>query len=95
MKSRLVKAQNQRVERISTTTLVIGIDIAKKKHAGQAINFRGIVLINRAITFSNVRDGYEYLERSIRKLQKTHSMDDVIVGRRVRITTGLTSLTGL
>ncbi|MDQ8738318.1 IS110 family transposase, partial [Paenibacillus sp. LHD-38] len=40
MKSRLIKAQNQRVERVSTSTLVIGIDIAKEKHAAQAINFR-------------------------------------------------------
>ncbi|MDQ0901198.1 hypothetical protein [Paenibacillus sp. V4I7] len=39
MKSSLIKSQNQRVERISTTTLVIGIDIAKEKHAAQAINF--------------------------------------------------------
>ncbi|RCW39906.1 hypothetical protein DFP97_1464 [Paenibacillus prosopidis] len=53
MKSRLIKAQNQRVERISTSTLVIGIDIAKEKHAAQAINFRGIVLTNRPIMFSN------------------------------------------
>jgi hypothetical protein len=45
MKSRLVKAQNQRVERISTTTLVIGIDIAKEKHAAQAINFRGFIVV--------------------------------------------------
>lgn len=80
MKSRMIKAQNQRVERISTTTLVIGIDIAKEKHAAQAINFRGIVLTNRAITFSNDRDGYEHLQRSIRKLQKMQGMDDVIVG---------------
>lgn len=59
MKSRLIKAQNQRVERITTTTLVVGIDIAKENHAAQAINFRGIVLTNRAITFSNDRDGYK------------------------------------
>jgi transposase len=80
MKSRLIKAQNQRVERITTTTLVVGIDIAKEKHAAQAINFRGIVLTNRTITFSNDENGFEHLERSIRKLQKMHGMDDVIVG---------------
>ncbi len=31
MKPRLIKAQNQRVERITTSTLVIGVDIAKEK----------------------------------------------------------------
>lgn len=49
MKSRLIKAQNQRVVRITPSTLVVGIDIAKEKHAVQAINFRGVVLTNRAI----------------------------------------------
>ncbi|RED52951.1 hypothetical protein DFP95_1287 [Cohnella lupini] len=59
MKSSLIKSQNQRVERISTSTLVIGIDIAKEKHAAQAINFRGIVLTKRPILFSNDFAGFE------------------------------------
>jgi len=37
-----------RVERISTSTLVVGIDIDKEKHAAQAVNFRGIVLTDHA-----------------------------------------------
>jgi transposase len=80
MKSNLIKSQNQRVERISTSTLVIGIDIAKEKHAAQAINFRGIVLTKRPILFSNDLAGFEHLERSIRNLQKMHGMNDIIVG---------------
>ena len=80
MKSKLSKSQNQRVERISTTTLVVGIDIAKEKHAAQVTNFRGIVLTNRAVTFANSLSGFEHLERSIRKLQEKHGMDDVVVG---------------
>lgn len=80
MKSSLIKSQNQRVERISTSTLVIGIDIAKEKHAAQAINFRGIVLTKRPILFSNDLAGFEHLEQSIRKLQKMHDMNDVVVG---------------
>jgi transposase len=80
MKSSLIKSQNQRVERISTSTLVIGIDIAKEKHAAQVINFRGIVLTKRPILFSNDLAGFEHLEHSIRKLQKMHDMIDVVVG---------------
>ena len=80
MKSRLVKAQNQRIERISTTTLVVGVDIAKEKHAAQAINFRGIVLNNKPVMFPNDLSGFEHLRHTIRKLQKAHGMDDVIVG---------------
>ncbi|MGO4350020.1 IS110 family transposase [Paenibacillus sp. MCAF9] len=80
MKSRLTKAQNQRVERVSTSTLVIGIDIAKEKHAAQAINFRGIVLSNRPIMFSNDHAGFEHLINNIHKLQIRHNLNDVIVG---------------
>jgi transposase len=80
MKSSLIKSQNQRVERISTSSLVIGIDIAKEKHAAQAINFRGIVLTNHPILFSNDLAGFEHVVHSIRKLQKMHGMNDVIVG---------------
>jgi transposase len=64
MKSNPINSQNQRVERISTTTLVIGIDIAKEKHAAQAINFRGIVLTKRPILFSNDLAGFEHLKHS-------------------------------
>ncbi|MDQ0876094.1 transposase [Paenibacillus sp. V4I3] len=80
MKSNPINSQNQRVERISTTTLVIGIDIAKEKHAAQAINFRGIVLTKRPILFSNDLAGFELLEHSIRNLQKMHGMNDFVVG---------------
>ena len=80
MKSTKIDAQNQRIERISPSTLVVGIDIAKENHAAQATSFRGVVLTNRVIMFSNTLSGFEHLERSIRKLQKTHGMDDIIVG---------------
>jgi hypothetical protein len=77
MKSRLIKAQNQRVERISTTTLVVGIDIAKEKHAAQAINFRGIVLTNRPIIFSNDHVGFDGLKTIIATQTRrlSHSQD--------------------
>ncbi|WP_312886347.1 IS110 family transposase [Paenibacillus plantarum] len=58
----------------------MGIDIAKEKHAAQAINFRGVVLTKRPILFSYDLAGYEHLEQSIRKLQKMHGMNDVDVG---------------
>ncbi|WP_330217412.1 IS110 family transposase [Paenibacillus mucilaginosus] len=44
------------------------------------MNFRGIVLTKRPILFSNDLAGFEHLEQSIRKLQKMHGMNDVVVG---------------
>ncbi len=47
MKFKQTDGQNQRIERISTSHLVVGIDIAKETHVAQATNFRGIVLSKR------------------------------------------------
>jgi transposase len=60
--------------------LVVGIDIAKEKHAAQATNFRGIALTKCAVMVDNNRSGFKQLERTIRHLQQVHGMDDVIVG---------------
>ncbi|MCU6793389.1 hypothetical protein OB236_14880, partial [Paenibacillus sp. WQ 127069] len=46
MKFKQSDGQNQRIERISTTHLIVGIDIAKETHVAQATNFRGIILTN-------------------------------------------------
>ena len=44
MKFKQSHGQNQRIERITTSHLVIGIYMAKERHVAQATNFRGIVL---------------------------------------------------
>ena len=65
MKFKQTDGQNQRIERISTSHLVVGIDIAKETHVAQATNFRGIVLSKRHLSFSNTIEGFEKLERWI------------------------------
>jgi transposase len=80
MNSKQVNKENQRIERITTHTLIVGIDIAKETHAVQAANFRGIVLTKRAIRVKNSNEGFEYLLKNIRHLQRIYNMDDVIVG---------------
>jgi transposase len=63
MKFKQIDGQNQRIERISQTQLVVGIDMAKENHVAQATNFRGIVLSKRHLTFKNAIEGYEKLQR--------------------------------
>jgi len=53
MKFKQSEEQDQRIERISTSHLVVGIDIAKETHVAQATNFRGIILSKRHLSFSN------------------------------------------
>lgn len=52
MKFKSSNAINQRIERITTKHLVVGIDIAKETHVAGAVNFRGIQL-GRTLSFSN------------------------------------------
>jgi transposase len=47
MKFKQTDAQNQRIERITTSHLVVGIDMAKETHVAQSTNFRGIVISKR------------------------------------------------
>jgi transposase len=53
MKFKQTDGQNQRIERITTSHLVVGIDMAKETHVAQATNFRGIVLSNRHLSFNS------------------------------------------
>jgi transposase len=62
MKFKQINGQNQRIERISPTQLVVGIDMAKDMHVAQVTNFRGIVLAKRHLTFKNAIEGYEKLQ---------------------------------
>lgn len=71
--------QNQRIMRISETTLVIGTDIAKRNHVARAFNYRGIELGKRCL-FTNDDNGLNNLIAWARSLQKEHGMDDIIMG---------------
>jgi transposase len=51
MKFKQSDAQNQRIERITTSHLVVGIDMAKETHVAQSTNFRGIVISKRISRF--------------------------------------------
>jgi hypothetical protein len=67
-----IDGQNQRIERISPTQLVVGIDMAKETHVAHATNFRGIVVAKRHLTLKNAREGYEKLQRWMDELQQKH-----------------------
>lgn len=75
-----ITRQNQRIERITESTLIVGIDIAKELHAAQAVDFRGRILSGQACSFGNDRKGFETLGQWIKRLQSTHKKDDVIIG---------------
>ncbi|GAX89029.1 MULTISPECIES: IS110 family transposase [Effusibacillus] len=79
MKLNQSSKQNQRIERISDTTLVIGTDIAKHNHVARAFNYRGIELGKRCL-FQNDEQGLLNLLAWAESLKQEHGMSDVILG---------------
>lgn len=79
MKFKSSTAINQRIERITTDHLIIGVDIAKETHVAGAVNFRGIQL-GRTLSFSNDSYGYEKLMRWVHDFQKSYGLTQVIFG---------------
>jgi transposase len=80
MKFKQSDGQNQRIERITASHLVIGIDMAKETHVAQATNYRGIVLSNRHLSFSNTIEGFEKLQRWMEGMQQKHRLSSLIIG---------------
>lgn len=79
MKLKQSSKQNQRIERISETTLVIGADIAKNTHIARAFNFRGIELGKRCV-FTNDLSGMKAPLDWTEELKLEHGMKDVLLG---------------
>ncbi len=71
--------QNQLIERISDTHLIVGVDIAQQFHVARAINYRGII-VGDPLTFENSEVGFERLLNWIQSLQKQKNLNAAIVG---------------
>jgi transposase len=80
MKFKQSDGQNQRIERITTTHLVVGIDMAKETQVAQATNYRGIVLTNQHLSFKNTLQGFEKLHRWMEGLQQKYRLKNIIIG---------------
>lgn len=80
MKFKQSDGQNQRIERITTSHLVVGIDMAKETHVAQATNFRGVVLTNWHLSFKNTHEGFEKLKQWMETLQQKHRLNSLIIG---------------
>jgi transposase len=71
--------QNEKIMQVKNSTLVVGVDIVKNKHAARAFNFRGIEY-DKAIFFENNEAGFKKLLHWIRKISEKENKTDVIVG---------------
>jgi transposase len=58
---------NQRIEEITVTTLIVGIDIAKSVHWARFVDYRGKE-IGKGISFQNTRQGFESIVAKIQEI---------------------------
>src|SRR3954468_24125892 len=79
MNFKMQDKQNQLIERISDTHLIVGIEIAQQFHVARAVNFRGIV-VGDALIFVNNEEGFVKLQNWIKKLKRLKKLDSTIVG---------------
>jgi len=70
---------NEKLEAITAETLVVGVDIAKRKQWARFVNFRGAEM-SKAVGFENTANGFDSIITQIEELFNTHSFEDIIVG---------------
>ena len=71
--------RKKRINQIDEDTLIVGIDVAKNKHAARAQDFRGIEY-GEPVYFVNREHGFERIKKWILNLAKKASKKDIIVG---------------
>jgi hypothetical protein len=79
MKFKAQDKQNQLIENISPSHLVVGVDIAQETHVARAVSFRGIAL-GTPLELGNHHEGFQWLSRWIKDLLKTYQLNKAIVG---------------
>ncbi|WP_141334116.1 IS110 family transposase [Paenibacillus sp. tmac-D7] len=79
MKYKLKQKQNQRITRITESTLVVGADIAKKVHVARAVDFRGIEL-GKDCVFHNDQEGLSKLATWMKELGQAHGKTNIVFG---------------
>ncbi len=71
--------QNQKINQVKESTLVVGIDIGSTIHYARVFDWRGIEL-GKVFKFSNSREGFENFKDWRRWLQDKYKKSDVIEG---------------
>lgn len=71
--------QNQKINQVKESTLVVGIDIGSTTQYARAFDWRGIEL-GKVFKFSNSREGFENFKDWMQRLQDKYRKSDVIVG---------------
>jgi len=69
----------ERLKRITTTTIIVGIDVAKEVHWARVTDYRGIDLM-KPVKVHNSTEGFESLLEKVEKVRDKHDCDQVVIG---------------
>lgn len=72
--------QNAKIEAITETTLVIGIDVGSETHYARAFDHRGFEYSKKPFKFSNDKAGFETFKAWILDIKERHEKDKVVPG---------------
>ena len=72
-------SQNDKINQITTDTMVVGVDIAKFTHVARAVDYRGIE-ISRKISFKNNRESFLVFERWMDEIKTRMHKTKVMIG---------------
>jgi transposase len=75
----MINPNTQKLEAITVSTLVVGVDIAKELQWARFVDCRGLEL-GKALKFYNNKSGFESILSAIEILSKISKFDKVIVG---------------
>ena len=71
--------QNYRIMQVTESTLIIGVDIAKKKHYARAFDWRGIEL-DKTINFKSRHQGFKSFVEWANEIAAKYSKNKIIIG---------------
>ena len=71
--------QNEKLNQLSETSIVIGVDIASELHYARAFDWRGVEL-GKVFKFANSAEGFKDLSAWIGRLKKQTQKDSIVIG---------------
>jgi transposase len=69
----------EKIERITPATIIVGIDVAKEEHWARITSYRGIDLM-KPVKINNNIDGFESLLSKVEKMRIKYGCEQVIIG---------------
>lgn len=75
----MLKSQIQKIESITPEVMIVGIDVAKKKHWTRIFDYRGLEL-TKGFSFKNNIDGFNRLVGKLSEIKEERGLEKIIVG---------------